>query len=260
MKTKSGVYIMKKNKNIFSNKKVPNATKTYVKKQIKLDGELCQSTNTVLGSPAAGAIDSQTTLSVDTWVSDSISTISQGDSSQNREGDKIEITGYLYFGTSILFPGVAQTDVSTVDLSEARTCRVVVIQLKRNATKTALDAALNNLDTAPTNSLKQFALEQLCYILYDKVFVDDSSYNIYSAPTEATSVYIKNPKLHIIKTYIKPKCNTLVWAPTSVTAVQPDIQGALYVYYLYNNSVSGTALSDVTVQETPDTRFTFRDK
>jgi len=207
--------------------------------------------------------DTLTNLTIDTWVSDSLVSIGQGDTDYQRSGDRIEITGYLYLGTNILFPGTAITDVSTVDLDSVRSCRVIVVQLKRNTTIAALETALAGYDTAPTNSLKLFNIENLCYILYDKVFLDDSSYCLYSATTEATSVYIKNPKVHSIRTYIKPKVTTLAWlspSGNSTTPTAPTLQGAMYVLYLYNDTGASPMFEPIKVSTTPDARITFRDK
>jgi len=244
---------LKSRRNIFA-KKVPNTTKSYVKRVIKQSGELSE-------AYADSDLGVNSSLTLDTWTSDNLTQVAQGDDSTNRQGDKIELTGRLYFAINVGFPGIQTTDAASFP-NECRSCRVIIVQLKRNATQTNLNTILTKYEDSPTSNLKKFELEQICYILYDKVFVESDAYYSVSQGTTATSLSVKPAKLHVLRTYVKPKCTTLVWNPATKTAVQPDIQGAIYAYYLYNNTASGGSpeLPDVQLSTDPSYRFTFRDK
>lgn len=234
--------VVRKRKN--TKTKVTKNVKKYVKKAIDKKQEVKQYID-------AGDISSLTSLVINTWSSVSCLSLANGAGDDERIGDKVRLSS-IYIGTTIQFPQETFASL-TVNQLCGRQCRVIVVQLKRGYSITELIAQLpTDTVTAP---LSTDDITRRCYILADRKY-DESADKVIQSTTNQSST---NENKHLYFN-LKPKITQALWDSTTSGLSQPDIQGAIYLLYLFTNIFTPVAGNNsVLVQDSPDVRINYRD-
>lgn len=224
--------------------KVTKNVKKYVKKAINKNQELKEYKQQGVSTTGTG-------LTINTWSSVELLELANGAQEGQRIGDKIRISPF-YCATTITFDDETFASLTNAGATCNRQCRVIVVQLKRGFTIADVIAELpTDTVTAP---LSVEDITRRCYILADRKY-DESPNKLIMSTTNIMSP----PENKHITFNLKPKITNLVWDSASGN-VAPDIQGALYMLYLFTSTVTPIAGNNVvTVQNTPDVRVPYRD-
>lgn len=234
--------------NLFAKKKpqktkVTTNIKKYVRKAIDKKQELKQFLQ-------AGNDGSTSALTVNVWATDSCFTLPNGAGDDERIGDKVRISS-IYVGTSFYFyysSAIPLADVRDVGQTQAR---IIVVQLKRGYTITEV------ITTLPTDSvtapLSADDITRRCYILADRKYSELGNKSAFLSGTNATLP----SERHHVTFNLKPKITNAEWDSTTSGNASPDIQGGIYMLYLFTGQVGG--YGNVYVNDDPDARINYRD-
>ncbi|AXH77801.1 MAG: coat protein [Cressdnaviricota sp.] len=223
-----------------STKKVSEPVKSYIKKAISNEIELKQ----VATAENANTTASFTSIANGTWTLYApggvyeLAYIAQDAKSNQRIGDQVKVKSMKVNGF-ISFPSYLNSDTANVDYA-GQTMRVVIFQLKKNATTTLLTAALQAgplVSTVPefgsTDDIANWSnIKNLAYVLYDKLFVRDQKAvgMMYDSDLD-DYISIIGTDARVVKAHLKPKI-AFKWKYDSSSGT-PDEQGDIVMYHYY---------------------------
>lgn len=232
---------------------VSQPVKTYVKKMISKKSEYkqIQSLSGTTGNPVA--------LSNATWTQiGGLTAIGQGNGDNQRNGNTVNLRS-VKMSFVVLFDGFSISAGQALNALD-QAVRIVVFQFKKNATTAELALALN-VGGTPFGITDDLAnnenIKDLVYVLYDKTYHRFKDTCIGYGPANESGM-IFNSRSITIKHQLKLKARTLKWNTATITQVEPDEQGAIYVYAFatqVNDSTATTMPSVLYHQLASQTNF-----
>lgn len=167
----------------------------------------------------------------DNLATHSFSNIASGSGLNQRIGDRIT-PSRLKIGMQIFTEAGNASSVTALD---APYWRLLICQLKRGVLPNDLPNYMNSNSYGFMTDISQDPnVTSRVYILKDTKIRVDRQVSANGVPG-GTEGYFMAPH-HIQKTFIvKPKISC-TWQPTTLTAVPPDIKGAICMYLYYNNT------------------------